>query len=98
YGEVTTRPPVSLDTLHHGRVALVDTTLLGAIDAQIGDSIQLGYTRFVVAGTLAKVPGEPDIAAAIGPRVIIGSEYAQATGLLVYGSRGDYDVLLQARS
>jgi putative ABC transport system permease protein len=98
YGEVTTRPPVSLDTLHHGRVALVDTTLLVAINAQIGDSIQLGYTHFVVAGTLAKVPGEPDIAAAIGPRVIIGSEYAQATGLLVYGSRGDYDVFVKARS
>jgi len=98
YGEVTTRPPVSLDTLHHGRVALVDTTLLVAINAQIGDSIQLGYTHFLVAGTLAKVPGEPDIAAAIGPRVIIGSEYAQATGLLVFGSRGDYDVFVKARS
>ncbi|MGH7695228.1 MAG: ABC transporter permease, partial [Gemmatimonadaceae bacterium] len=98
YGEVTTRPPVSLDTLHHGRVALVDTTLLVAINAQIGDSIQLGYTHFLVAGTLAKVPGEPDIASAIGPRVIIGSEYAQATGLLVFGSRGDYDVFVKARS
>ncbi len=98
YGEVTTNPPMSLDTLHRGRVALVDTTLLVAINAQIGDSIQLGFTHFLVAGTLAKVPGEPDIASAIGPRVIIGSEYAQATGLLVFGSRSDHDVFIKARS
>ncbi|HEY7566275.1 MAG TPA: ABC transporter permease, partial [Gemmatimonadaceae bacterium] len=98
YGEVTTKPPVPLDTLHRGRVALVDTTLLVAINAQIGDSIQLGYANFLVAGTLDKVPGEPDIASAIGPRVLIGSEYAQATGLLVFGSRLDYDVFVKARS
>ena len=98
YGEVTTKPPVPLDTLHKGRVALVDTTLLVAINAQIGDSIQLGYANFLVAGTLDKVPGEPDIASAIGPRVLIGSEYAKATGLLVFGSRGDYDVFVKARS
>lgn len=98
YGEVTTHPPVPLDTLHKGRVALVDTTLLIAINAQIGDSIQLGYTHFLVAGTLAKVPGEPDIASAIGPRIIISSENVAATGLLVFGSRSDYDVYVKARS
>ncbi len=98
YGEVTTNPSVPLDTLHKGRVALVDTTLLVAINANIGDSIQIGYTHFLVAATLGKVPGEPDIAAAIGPRVIIGTESAAATGLLVFGARVDHDVYVKARS
>ncbi len=98
YGSVTTHPPMSLDTLHGGRVALVDTTLLIALDADIGDSIQLGFARFAVAGTLGRVPGEPDIAAAIGPRVLIGSESAQATGLLVFGSRVSHEVFVRARA
>ncbi|MGH7713092.1 MAG: ABC transporter permease [Gemmatimonadaceae bacterium] len=97
YGGVTTQPPMRLDTLHSGRVALVDTTLLIAINASIGDSVQLGFAKFLVAGTLGRVPGEPDIAAAIGPRILIGSDYAQATGLLVFGSRLDHEAFVRAR-
>lgn len=97
YGDVTTLPAMSLDTLHTGRVALVDTTLLIALNANIGDSIQLGYAQFAVVGTLGRVPGEPDIAAAIGPRVLIGSAYAQATGLLVLGSRVSHEVFVRAQ-
>ncbi|MEW5916282.1 MAG: FtsX-like permease family protein [Gemmatimonadota bacterium] len=98
YGDVTTSPPMRLDTLHTGRVALVDTTLLIAINANIGDSVQLGYAKFLIAGTLGKVPGEPDIAAAIGPRVLIGRDFAEATGLLVFGSRLDREVFVRVRN
>jgi putative ABC transport system permease protein len=97
YGDVSTQPPMRLDTLHSGRVALVDTTLLIAINANIGDSIQLGFAKFLVAGTLGKVPGEPDIAAAIGPRILIGSGFADTTGLLVFGSRVEREVFVRAR-
>ncbi|HJU76086.1 MAG TPA: FtsX-like permease family protein [Gemmatimonadaceae bacterium] len=96
YGDVTTNPPTSLAALHAGRVALVDTTLLIALNAEVGDSVQLGFAKFRVIGTLGKVPGEPDIAAAIGPRVLIGSAYAQATGLLVFGSRVSHEVFVRA--
>ncbi|MGQ0538109.1 MAG: ABC transporter permease [Gemmatimonadaceae bacterium] len=95
YGTVGTNPAGSLGTLSRGRIALVDTTLLIAIDAEVGDSVQLGFANFLIAGTLGNVPGEPDFAAAVGPRILIGTEQAAATGLLVFGSRVSHEAFVR---
>jgi len=58
YGEITTSPAGEWARLQTGRRALVDPTLLVALDAHVGDTLTLGYAKFVIAGTLVNVPGD----------------------------------------
>ena len=91
YGEVTTEPAGRWASLRAGRVALVDPSLLIALDVAVGDSLQLGYATFEIAGSLVNVPGDPGMAAAIGPRIYIADRHIAETKLLTFGSRADYE-------
>ncbi len=91
YGEVTTDPAGRWGDLHERRVVLVDPSLLIALDAKVGDTLQLGYARFEIAGSLVNVPGDPGMSAAIGPRLYIADRYVADTRLLTFGSRAEYD-------
>src|SRR5688572_20022371 len=91
YGTVTTSPAARWGSLHRGMNALVDQSLLVSLDARVGDSLSLGYAKFEIIGALASVPGDPGISATIGPRVFIPAEHLEATKLLGFGSRADYD-------
>ena len=93
YGEITTEPAGEWAHLHDGPVALVDESLLIAINAGLGDTLQLGRGRFRIIGVLKEVPGTPEIASAIGPRVFISDRYLGETQLLVFGSRAEYQAL-----
>jgi putative ABC transport system permease protein len=95
YGTITTQPAGRWAGLHAGAHALVDPSLLVALDAQVGDSLVLGYGRFEITGTLDEVPGDPGIAAVIGPRVFIPARYLAETQLLVFGSRAEYEALVK---
>ncbi|HSA56858.1 MAG TPA: FtsX-like permease family protein, partial [Gemmatimonadaceae bacterium] len=98
YGEITTTPPGRWERLQQGRYVIADPSLLLALDARVGDTLALGYARFEVLGALASVPGDPGIAAAIGPRVFIPERYIDETRLLVMGSRADYDAFARVPS
>ena len=91
YGTVVTSPANLWPQLHRGQNALVDQSLLISLDAQIGDTLTLGYAKFAIIGSLVSVPGDAGISATIGPRVFIPAEYLEATRLLGFGSRADYD-------
>ena len=93
YGDIVTRPAGQWARLHAGRHALVDPSLLLSLDAQVGDTLTLGYGRFVILGALESVPGDPGIAAAIGPRVFISARYVGETQLLGFGSRAEYEAV-----
>ena len=93
YGEITTSPAGAWRTLHDGPHALVDPSLLIALNARVGDTITLGLGRFVISGTLQNVPGAPGVAEIIGPRVFIPEKYLAGTQLLVFGSTAEYGVL-----
>ena len=95
YGEITTAPSGRWQTLHAGANALVDPAVLVSLDARIGDTLTLGYGRFVIAGTLTSVPGDAGVSAAIGPRIFIPARYLPETQLLVFGSRAEYEALLR---
>ncbi|MFL5575203.1 MAG: ABC transporter permease [Gemmatimonadaceae bacterium] len=94
YGEVTTQPAGRYRELQSGPHALVDPSLLIALDARVGDTLALGYGRFVITGTLENVPGDPGVAAIIGPRVFIPERYVPETQLLTFGSRAEFEALL----
>jgi putative ABC transport system permease protein len=91
YGAITTRPPGQWERVHEGRHALLDPALMMGLDAQVGDTIALGYQTFEVIGALEQVPGDPGIAGAMAPRLFISEQHMAATRLLITGSRGEYD-------
>ncbi len=95
YGQIETDPAAAWGDLQHGRHVVVDASLLVALNAHIGDSLSLGTAQFEITGTLASVPGEIAVTAAIGPRLYIPARYLDATGLLVFGSRADYEALVK---
>jgi putative ABC transport system permease protein len=95
YGEITTEPAGRWRMLQQDRHAIVDPSLLVSLDARLGDTLSLGTARFVIVGAIKDVPGEPGIAASIGPRIYISSRYLAETGLLVFGSRAEYETLFR---
>ena len=98
YGVITTTPANRWRTLQSGPVALVDPSLLVALDTRIGDTLSLGMMKFVIGGTLKDVPGTPGVAEIIGPRVFISERYLPETQLLVFGSTAEYSVLARLPS
>jgi len=96
YGEITTSPAGEWSRLQSGHRALVDPTLLVALDAHVGDTLTLGYSKFVIAGTLVNVPGDVAVtAAALGPRIYIPERYIKETGLLLFGSRVEHETVFK---
>lgn len=93
YGEVITAPAGEWESLQQGYNALVDPSLLLALDAGVGDTLALGETRFRIVGALERVPGDAGIANAIAPRVFIAERHVPETGLLVFGSRAEYEAV-----
>lgn len=86
YGELTTEPPGLWHDFRSSRQALVDPALLVQLDAAIGDTLAIGQARFVIAGTVTKIPGDISLRSLFGPRVYIPSSYVDETGLLGFGS------------
>lgn len=95
YGVIESVPANAFARLQNEAVALVDPSLLVSLDAQVGDSLKLGDKSFLIAGTLGNVPGDAAITGVIGPRVYIASRWLNETALIRFGSRADYDAVLQ---
>jgi putative ABC transport system permease protein len=93
YGVITTQPAGKWSSLKNQAVALVDPSLLIALNAHLGDTITLGLAKFTIAATLDNVPGSAGAAEIIAPRVFIPERYVPETQLLVFGSTADYGVL-----
>ena len=98
YGRIETSPAGQWNELQTGRFAIVDSALLIALNAKIGDTLSLGYARFAIIATLRNVPGDIGVASALGPRVYIPDRYLAATQLLTYGSRAEYETLVRLPS
>ena len=86
YGEIVTDPKELWESFRSSRRALVDPAALIQLDAKIGDTLAIGATRFEIAGTIARTPGDIGVREAIAPRVVIPSTYLEETGLLRTGS------------
>ena len=98
YGVITTEPANQWRSMHDGPVALVDPSLLVSLNARLGDTLTLGFGKFVIGATLTNVPGTPGIAEIIGPRVFIPERYVAETQLLQFGSTAEYSVLAKLPS
>ncbi|TVP52120.1 MAG: FtsX-like permease family protein [Mongoliibacter sp.] len=91
YGELETIPVEAEKSFRQGgKKALVEKILMAQFNAVVGDSIKVGEVTFVIEGELEKVPGQSGITATVAPAVYIPMEFAEATGLIQYGSRLNY--------
>src|SRR5512132_915881 len=95
YGEITTEPAGLWSRMQTGRYTIVDPSVLVSLDARLGDTLMLGSARFVILAAIRAVPGDLGVSAAIGPRVFIPDAYLRETGLLIFGSRAEYETLLK---
>jgi len=93
YGVITTTPANRWPALQAGAYALVDPSLLVALNAHVGDTVGIGMQKFVIGAVLRDVPGTPGVSEIIGPRVYIAERYLTFTRLLTFGSTAEYEVL-----
>ncbi len=86
YGELTTEPAELWQSFRDSRQVLVDPAALVQLDAAVGDTLAIGRGRFVIAGTVTRLPGDIGLRSMIGLRVYLPQPYLEETGLLRFGS------------
>lgn len=98
YGKLETTPVNAESSFRDQQAALVDKTLMLQFEAKVGDSIQVGNTRFRIAGVLTKAPGQTGLSASVAPAVYIPMQFLDATGLMQKGSRINYKKFYKVRN
>lgn len=99
YGEVTLQGGQSYThSLLGDRGALVRPELLAQLDMRVGDRLLLGGHPFTIRGIVTSEPGSSPNAFSFGPRVIVSLDALRSTGLLAFGSRARYQLLLRIAS
>jgi putative ABC transport system permease protein len=83
--------------LLRGRGALVRAELLTQLGVQVGDRIIIGGQPFTIRGLIREEPGRRAGAFSFGSRVLVDYDDLRATGLLTFGSRASYQILLRVR-
>jgi len=95
YGAVATDPPGAWPPATAGASVLVDDPVLIQLNAEVGDTIVLGRARFRIAGTVAGLPTDIGIQAAVGPRVYLHYGALSSTGLMGFGSLANHQAYLR---
>ncbi len=96
YGDVVTAPAGRWPALRTERAAIVDTSLLVTLGARVGDTLTLGEGRFVIAATVADVPGHLTGGVnAFGAQVYVPHRYLADMRVLGFGARVRYEALLK---
>ena len=90
YGKMDTDPSAVAKTYQASGGALVDATLMLQFDIKPGDSIKIGELMLPIAGALKSIPGSSAISSSVAPPVIIPNRLIEATQLLKFGSRKEY--------
>jgi putative ABC transport system permease protein len=81
--------------LIEGRGALVRPELLTQMDVAVGDDVVIGDTRFTIRGVALAEPGRRAGAFSFGTRILVDRRDLEAAGLLGFGSRATYRLLLK---
>jgi putative ABC transport system permease protein len=95
YGELRTAPAGARAALAGGGAALVQRELLDRLGVRVGGRIVVGDAVLTIAGVVEREPDRSASLIALGPRVMIGAEALQATGLVRFGSRVRYRTLVR---
>jgi putative ABC transport system permease protein len=96
YGAVRLQDDVAYShDLLRGKGALVRPELLTQLGIRVGSRILVNGQPFTVRGVIAQEPGRRVGAFSFGSRVLVDYEDLRATGLLSFGSRASYQILLR---
>jgi len=90
YGTIDTEPSKASETYQDLGGALVDATLMLQFNVKPGDSIKVGKLTLPISGALNAIPGSTAISTSVAPPIIIPLASVEATGLLQFGSRKEY--------
>src|SRR5207248_11511270 len=93
YGTIVTEPAGRWQMLRQGAYAIVDPSLLTSLNAQVGDTLMLGFGTFTIAASIKDVAAAAGIAEMLGPRIFIPAKYIAETQLLVFGSTANRTVV-----
>jgi putative ABC transport system permease protein len=77
---------------------LVRPELLAQLDVKIGDRILIGGQPFTIRGVIDQEPGRRVGGFSLGSRVLVDLADLRRTGLLTFGSRANYQLLLKVRA
>lgn len=77
------------------RGALVRPELLTQLGIVVGDELLVGGKPFTIRGVIAQEPGRRVGAFSFGSRVMVDLADLKTTGLLAFGSRANYQILLK---
>ena len=86
--------PYSHDILRD-RGALVRPELLAQLGVAVGDRIVIGGQPFTIRGVIRQEPGRNVGGFSLGSRVLVDLADLRQTGLLAFGSRASYQLLLK---
>ncbi|MDW5288557.1 ABC transporter permease [Formosa sp. PL04] len=90
YGKIDAEPISAVDSYQSLGGALVDATLMLQFNVKPGDSIKIGELTLPISGALKSMPGNSAISSSVAPPVIIPRQFVEATKLLQFGSRKEY--------
>ncbi len=82
YGSVKTEPPNVLSEIFIKPGALIEENVMAEFGVSVGDTVELGRTRFQIVGALKMVPGEAMASVFSAPRAFIGFPFLKSTGLI----------------
>jgi putative ABC transport system permease protein len=88
--------PFTHDLLR-GHGALVRPELLAELDTEVGGRIVIGGQPFTIRGVITQEPGRRAGAFSFGSRVLVDYDDLRNLGLLTFGSRASYQILLRVR-
>ena len=96
YGEFVLRDDVPYrHALLAGGGALVRPELLTQLDLSVGDEMIIGERTFEIRGVILREPGGQLGAFSFGPRVLVDYDDLLASGLLVVGTRAEWQLLIR---
>jgi putative ABC transport system permease protein len=96
YGSIVLQDgrPFSHDLLA-GHGALVRPELLAQLGLDVGDRLVIAGAPFTIRGVISQEPGRRVGAFSFGSRVLIDYDDLRSTGLLTFGTRANYQILLK---
>jgi putative ABC transport system permease protein len=86
--------PYSHELLRN-RGTLVRPELLAQLELQVGDEVLIGKETFEIRGVVSKEPGRSMGVFTLGPRIFIDHADLESTGLVTFGTRADFEMLLR---
>ncbi len=96
YGEIVLRggQPYA-HALLEDRGVLVRPELLVQLGIEVGQAIRIGNGTFTIRGVIEQEPGRRVGMFSLGPRVLMARAYLEETGLLAFGARARFAILMK---